>query len=189
MTPATVKSGQSHNSYILTHRMYRLLTSSLLPHFVPKSFSSEASEAATPSAFRSGPSHNYYILTQRMFRLLTSCPLPPLCLEGLLFRNIGDGDPCRRPERPVLQLLHSHLQNVSTLDISSPPPLCLKELLFRSINGATPSAVKSGQSQNSYILTHRMFRLSTSRPLHLFVSKSFSFAASVATTHAAVKRG
>ena len=48
----------------------------------------------------------------------------------------------------------------------------------------TSTTVKRGQSQNSYILNHRMFHLLTSRPLPLFVSKSFSPATSAAATPA-----
>ena len=75
-TPAAVKSRQSHNSYILTHRRFRLLTSRPLALFVSKSFSSVTSTATTPAAVKSGLSHNSYIFTHRMFRLLTSHPFP-----------------------------------------------------------------------------------------------------------------
>ena len=130
--------------------MFRLLTSRPLPFFVSKSFSSTASVAATCAAVKSCQSHNSYIVTHRMFHLLTSRPpLPYLCLEELLFRIIDNGDPCRRQERPVSQLLHSHPQNVSSLDISSSTPICLEELLFHSIDGGDPCRRQERQVSQS----------------------------------------
>ena len=119
---------------------------------------------------------------------------PSICIEELLIRSISRGDPCRRQERPVSQFFHCNPQNVSSLVIYCPPPPPPPPPLFISKSfssaaspAATPAVVKSDQSHNSSILTHRMFRLFTSRPFPLCVSKSFSPAASAAATLAAVK--